>query len=113
MSTINERIKEIRKNLGLKQKDFAAPLGLTPQAVGNFERREREISNQAIKSICREFNVNEDWLRTGEGKMFDERPKKAALEQLETEYSLTPSEKSFIEKYLSLPSETRIAMAKW
>lgn len=68
---MNERIKELRKVLGLTQTAFASSIGLTGAAITRIEKGDRNPSNQALLSICREFNVSEDWLRTGAGDMFN------------------------------------------
>lgn len=77
---MNERIKELRKSLGLSQEAFAERLGLKGSAVSHLESGRRNITNQNIVAICREFGVNEEWLRTGSGDMFEEmsRAEKAA-----------------------------------
>lgn len=77
---MNERIKELRKSLGLSQEAFAERLGLKGSAVSHLESGRRNITNQNIIAICREFGVNEEWLRTGSGDMFEEmsRAEKAA-----------------------------------
>ena len=67
---MNHRIKKVRKSLGLTQKDFAERIGLKQNSIAVIEIGERNPSNQSILSICREFDVNEHWLRTGEGEMF-------------------------------------------
>lgn len=67
---MNHRIKKVRKSLGLTQKDFAERIGLKQNSIAVIEIGERNPSNQSILSICREFDVNETWLRTGEGEMF-------------------------------------------
>ena len=66
---MNERIKELRKALGLTQQVFAEHIGLKQNSIALIESGKRNTSTQAILSICREFNVNENWLRTGEGQM--------------------------------------------
>lgn len=68
---MDKRIKELRKALNMTQNDFGTRIGLTPNTVTNYETGRRVPSNQVIFSICREFNVNEDWLRTGNGDMFN------------------------------------------
>lgn len=68
--TINERVKILRKELKLNQADFAKKICLTESAVCNYENNRRTLSEQTIKLICKEFDVNENWLRTGEGEMF-------------------------------------------
>lgn len=68
---MNERIKEIRTALNLTQDAFAKRLGVKRNTVGNYETGNRIPSDQSIYSICREFNVNEEWLRHGTGDMFN------------------------------------------
>lgn len=67
-----ERIKILRKTLKLTQQAFAETLGLSRDTIANVEGGRIEIKDIFILSICREFNVNENWLRTGEGEMFIE-----------------------------------------
>ncbi len=67
---MNERINQLRKVLGLTLEEFGKPIGLTRSAVSNIENGHRQLTKQVMISICREFNVNENWLRTGEGEMF-------------------------------------------
>ena len=70
--TENDRIKEARKSLGLTQDKFGERLGVGRSAISNIEAGSRGVTDQLRLSVCREFNVNEDWLRTGEGSMFAE-----------------------------------------
>lgn len=67
---MNERIKEVRKALGLSQEEFGKRLGVTRGAVTNIELNKVEPKPLFVSLICREFDVNEDWLKTGEGEMF-------------------------------------------
>lgn len=64
---MNERIKKIRKMNGLTQAEFGFKIGIKGNTVTNYETGLREPSNAVITLICREFGVNEVWLRTGEG----------------------------------------------
>lgn len=68
--TQGERIRALRTSLGLSLEAFGEKLGVTRAAMSNIERGQRNLTDQMAKSICREFNVSERWLRTGEGKMF-------------------------------------------
>lgn len=70
MSNMNERIKQIRTELDLSTREFASKLGMSNGAISLLETGKRNPTSQFITSMCREFNVNEDWLRTGEGEMF-------------------------------------------
>ena len=67
---MNERIKKLRKALGLTQQDFAKKLKLTRSTIANYETRQSEPIDAVISLICQEFNVSEAWLRKGEGDMF-------------------------------------------
>ena len=67
---MKNRIRELRKELGLTQAEFGERLGIKANTVGNYETGLRVPSDAIIFSICREFDVNEDWLRTGSGDMF-------------------------------------------
>lgn len=67
---MKERIKVIRKALGLNQTDFGSKIGVKQGTVAAYESGARVPLDSVIVSICREFNVSERWLRTGEGEMF-------------------------------------------
>lgn len=67
---MNERIKQIRKRVGLTQAEFADKLGIKPNTVTCYETGIRIPSDAIIKSISKNFNVSDTWLRTGEGEMF-------------------------------------------
>lgn len=67
---MNERVKELRKTLGLTLDKFGERLGVTKQTVSRIENGINNVTDQMFKSICREFNVREEWLRNGEGEMF-------------------------------------------
>lgn len=67
---MHNRIKEIRSNAKLTQQEFADRLGIRRGTIANYELGRNEPIDAVITLICREFNVNETWLRTGEGDMF-------------------------------------------
>lgn len=66
---MNERVKIIRKTNSLTMEAFGNRLGITKASVSRIESGVNNLTEQMIKAICREFNVNEHWLRTGEGEM--------------------------------------------
>lgn len=68
--TRGERVKELRKTLGLTLEKFGQPLGVKKNAISQIEKGRNGLTEQITKGICREFNVNEDWLRNGTGEMF-------------------------------------------
>ena len=69
MSTIYGRIKAARKASGLTQQEFADKLGLKRNTIATYETAKLEPSDRTISDICRVFNINETWLRSGEGEM--------------------------------------------
>ena len=70
--TENERVREIRKAKGLTMRQFGEKIGVVGSTISDIENGRRSLNRQNLLAICREFNVNEDWLRTGEGSMFVE-----------------------------------------
>lgn len=70
----NERIKAIREYLQLTQEEFGNRIGSARNTIANYENGNRNPSNSVVLSICREFNVDENWLRTGNGEMLSEVP---------------------------------------
>lgn len=76
---MNERIKELRKALGLNQTEFGEKIGIKQGSVAGYESGVRTPLDSVVLSMCREFNVNEKWLRTGEGEMFLPVPEEDAV----------------------------------
>ena len=70
--TQNERVKEVRKTLGLTLEKFGDRLGIKKAAVSKIEKGENSLTDANIKAICREFSVDYMWLTTGEGEVFVE-----------------------------------------
>lgn len=103
---MNTRIKFLRKNSGLTQEKFAERIGLKQNSIALIESGKRNISDQTILSICREFGVREEWLRTGKGEMYAPAPT-TGLDFLAQEKDLTHGEYILIEKFVNLKPETR------
>ncbi len=76
--TLGERIKKVRKELDFTQQAFGKKIGMKQNTIALIEGG-RGTSDQTIYAICREFNVNETWLRTGEGEMFVKQDPKDEL----------------------------------
>lgn len=72
---MKNRIKSLRKNLNMNQTDFGSRIGLKQTTIAGYETGSREPNDAVILSICKEFNVNEKWLRNGTGEMFNKRTK--------------------------------------
>lgn len=76
---MHKRVVDVRKQFNLTQGEFAAKLGLTRNFISLIENGNRDPSDRTISDICREFNVSEQWLRTGEGEMHIELPERERL----------------------------------
>lgn len=99
MFQLLDRVKEIRKALGMNQTEFAKRLGLTQTAFSMIESGKRPLSDKHIKVICSEFGISENWIRSGTGEMF----------------LSSPYEKEFLNIFENLTSESQeylIAVAK-
>lgn len=72
---MNERLKKLRKTLDLTQKEFGERIGVKGNTIAQYEIGRNEPVDSVFSLICREFNVNEEWLRTGKGDMFIEMSK--------------------------------------
>ena len=90
---MKDRIKALRKELGLTQEKFADSLSMKRNTIATYEIGRNEPIDAVIALICEKFNVNEEWLRTGTGEMFvdipeeDEYSKAAALISKENDKS--------------------------
>lgn len=104
--TIGERIKVLRKEKNLSMEDFGSVIGMGKSAVSRIENGVNGTTDQTIRSICREFGINEHWLRTGEGEMF-EQTRETVLDRLAAEYSLDKEQVSVIENFLDLSPQER------
>lgn len=104
--TQGERVNEIRKSLNLTMEKFGEKLGVTKSAINKIEKNERILTDQMSKSICREFNVNYDYLVNGDGDMFSNLPQ-TILDELCVQYDLSDFDRSIVEMYISLSAEER------
>ena len=105
---MKERIRELRKHLNMTMDEFGARIGLSKAAISLIESGRNGTRDQTVYAICREFGVNEDWLRTGEGEMF-EQTRETVLDRLASEYSLDKEQVSVIENFLDLSPQERTA----
>jgi len=110
-----ERIKELRKKLNLTQGEFAEKIRLGHSTLGMMEVGKRDINDRHIKLICDTFNVNEEWLRTGDGEMFISK-------SLDDEFyynlgyygkKLTDIQKVIINEYLKVSPEAKEEITKF
>ena len=102
---MNERIKELREILNLTQNEIALKIGVTKSNISRIEKGITTLTERIVKDICREFNVNEEWLRFGTGEIFKEESfslDKYAKEKVATNFDI-----ELIKIYLDMPKELK------
>lgn len=103
---INDRIKFLRNTLGLSQESFGKSILLERSTISLIERHQRNVTDRIFNDICREFSVNEEWLRTGEGEVFVE-PDTFSLDEYLKQQGATELEMEIIKGYFNIPKEIR------
>lgn len=98
---MKDRIKKIRKELDLTQQKFADRIGVKQNTVAQYEMGRNIPIDSVISLICREFNVNEHWLRDGTGEMFIEQSRNDQMAKL-TKQLLNEEEDSFKNRLISV-----------
>lgn len=106
---MNNRIKQIRKSFNLSQKEFGERLGITDTAISKIEKGFNSPSDQTIKLICKEFNIDYYWLTEGTGEMFTHFPE-TIIDELIDEYGLDDYDRYIVECYLDASREQRQAV---
>ena len=107
--TQGERVKEVRKTLDLTLEKFGEKLGVKKAALSAIENGKRNLTEQMIISICREYNVNYDYLVYGDGDMFDRFPE-TILDELCIQYHLDDEYRDILNLYLELPADAKKAL---
>lgn len=109
---MKNRILKIRKDSKLNQEDFGLRLNLTKNYISLIETGNRTPSDRTISDICREFNVNEDWLKNGTGDMYKEKDGSFSELLVELEDSDDDFIKSLITVYMGLDEDSKSALRK-
>lgn len=104
--TQGERIKAVRKELGLTLEKFGEKLGAKKNTMSAIETGRNSLTDQMARSICREYNVDYDFLMYGEGEMFTDLPK-TIVDELCMQFDLDDFDRAVVEMYLDLPAELR------
>lgn len=103
---MNERIRKLRKTLGLNQIDFSKKINIGSSTLAMFETGDRFPKDIHIAQICSAFNVNEEWLRSGAGEMFIE-PSVISLDEYARKNDVSDFESDIMKLYMSLDKELR------
>lgn len=98
---MKERLKQLRKTLDLTQQEFADRIGSARDNIAGYETGRRNPSVAVISLICTKFNVNEEWLRTGNGEMFIELTRDEQIEHFVGD-ALKSEDDSFKKKFISM-----------
>ena len=98
---MKERLKKLRKTLDLTQQEFADKLKVPRNTIGGYEVGKSNPSDAAVNNICNIFNVNEEWLRTGNGEMFIELTRDEQIEHFVGD-ALKSEDDSFKKKFISM-----------
>ena len=112
MSEIGERVRIVRKTLGLTLEDFGKGLGVGKTAISNIENGNRSLTEQMAKAICREYGINYFWLTKGEGEMFF-TGQDAIIDAVAEQYNLSDVGKSIVTEFLKLPPATRNSVEQY
>lgn len=103
---IKDRLRNLRRQLDLTQAEFAERIGSVQNTITGYENGRRQPSGAVISLICKEFNVNEEWLRDGVGEMFKAAPS-TILDQMAEHYSFTHRDYVAVEKFANLNRQRR------
>ena len=103
---LNSRLYELRKSLKLTQREMGETLGLKDSAISKIEKGDNILTEQNMKALCRAFNVNYDWLKYGEGEMFENLPE-SLLDEVSKQFNLDDLDRELILGYLRLPEAER------
>ena len=113
MANVNERIRELRKALGLTSEKFGINLGVGKTAISGIETGRRGLTDHMFLSIVREYNVNPDWLRNGTGPMFLDAPNRDDFMTAAAGLSDDPLVVSFLVEYAKLRPDERAVIQKY
>lgn len=98
---MNERLKKLRKTLDLTQREFGERIGVKGNTIAQYESGRNEPIDAVLSLVCREFNVSENWLRTGEGNMFIELTRDEEIANFVGDV-LKDENESFKKKFISM-----------
>jgi transcriptional regulator with XRE-family HTH domain len=101
-----KRIRELRDELRLTQVKFGERLGLAGNTIAQYEYGHRNPPNHVILAICKEFNVREEWIRNGEGEMFN-APKSISLDEIAQNVGMSDLDKAILAAVMTIDASVR------
>jgi transcriptional regulator with XRE-family HTH domain len=105
----NDRLKEIRTTLGLSQREFSKRIYISQSFYGDIELGKQVVSERIIHLVSTVFNVNKEWLKSGEGEMFSSAPPDVKLDRLIEIYNSLDEQ---LQDYLLLQSDGLLKIQK-
>lgn len=102
-----EKVFAIRKSLGMSRKDFGYKLGVSESVINNIETKGVELKPLMSDLICRVYNVNPIYMKTGEGEMFISDNDAVLLDEVKQRYKLTDDEVDIVRNFIQLDKDSR------
>lgn len=109
---MHARLKTIRQAVKLNQEDFGKKINLSRSHIASLESGARALTDRIIFDVCREFSVDENWLRTGEGNMFLESTT-FSLDEYAKQKGMTPLETGIIKDFMDFDPQERKDMLEF
>ena len=115
---MNKRLKKLRKELDMTQQEFADSIGIKRSTMATYESGRNEPIDAVISLICKQHNVNEDWLRSGEGEMFEQLTEQEKIMKYttmllrDTDSAVASAIQSFIVTYEQLDDTSKATLEK-
>ena len=110
---ISERFKQLRNELGKSQTEFGAGIGVSRSVINNIERGVTEPSDVFLNHLCVVYNVNREWLETGEGEMFDKSEQLDETAKLIESISDSPAMRSLLATWAQLSDENKAVFKRF
>lgn len=115
---IGKRIKKIRLRKGLSQEKFGEIIGVKKAAISKIENGENSLSKRNLETICYKFNINEEWIKTGNGDMFTAQSKDNEIRSffenvISSDSDVAKIQKKFINSLISLDEEEWITIDRF
>ncbi len=101
---MKNRIKQIRKENKMTQIEFGEKIGVKGNTITNYENGLRNPTDAVVLSICREFNIRENWLRTGKGDMYKDRTRNQEIQKFANDV-MEESDASFKKRFFTALSK--------
>ena len=109
---MNERLKQLRKELKLNQTEFGKSIGLSHNQIAQIEIGRRNLTIRNANIICKTHNVNREWLFSGKGNMFMPPEEKSTLDELAANHNLDEYDIQLLRRYIEMDTFERLAFRK-